>query len=61
MRSLLAIESIHELASISTDFVLASPQADLDLDVLMDRPLGMGVDGNRGKWVLKLKITLWNQ
>ena len=28
------------------------PQADLDVDIFMDPPLGMGVNENRGKWVI---------
>ena len=48
MSSLLPIASIHELASRSIDFVLAFPQAEPDVDVFMDIPLGMGVDVNKG-------------
>ena len=54
VRLLLAIASIHEFPSISIEFVLAFNQADLDVDVFMYLPLGMGVDGKRVKWVLKL-------
>ena len=53
VRSLLAISSIHELPNILTDFLLDFPLYDLDVDVFMDLPLGMGVDRNRGEWVLK--------
>ena len=45
---LLYIVSIHELPSISINFVLAFTQDDLDLDLFVDIPLGMGFDGNRG-------------
>ena len=48
VRSLLAIESTHELSIRSNDFVLALSQSDLDLDVFMELHLGMGFDGNRG-------------
>ena len=48
MRSLLAIASIHELPRRSIDSVPTFPQADLDVDVFVDLPLGMGVDGNGG-------------
>ena len=48
VRSLLAIESIHELQSISIDFLLAFPQSDLHVDVFIEIPLGMGVDRKRG-------------
>ena len=44
VRSLLVISNIHELPSISIEFVLVFPQADLDVDLVMDLPLGMGVD-----------------
>ena len=40
-------------------FLLAFPQADLDVDVLMELLLGMVVDGNRGEWVLKLNRSLY--
>ena len=55
VRSLLAIASIHEFPSRSIDFVLAFPQADLDVDIFIEIPLAMVVDINRGEWVLKLK------
>ena len=51
--SLLALSSLQELPSRSIDFVLAFTQAELDVDVFMYIPLGMGVDGSRGEWVLK--------
>ena len=41
VRSILAIESIHESKSRSIDFVIAFAQADIDVDVFMDLPLGM--------------------
>ena len=47
-RSLLAITIIHELPSRSIDFVLAFTQAELDVDVFMELPLGMGVCVNEG-------------
>ena len=46
--SLLAIESIHKFPSISINFVLAFPQYDLDVDVFIELPFTMGVDGNGG-------------
>ena len=48
VRSILNISSIHELPSTYIDFVLDSTQGDLDVDVFMDHPLRMAVDGNRG-------------
>ena len=47
VRSILAIESIHEFPSISIDFVIDFSQADIDVSVIMDPPLGMGFYGNR--------------
>ena len=55
VRSLLAIASVYEFPSRSIEFLLAFTQAYLDVDVFVDPPLVMGVDGNRGEWVLKLK------
>ena len=52
--SLLDIASLHDLPRISIIFVLAFPQADLDVEVFMELPLGIGVDENRGEQVLKL-------
>ena len=47
VRSILAIESIHESPSKSIDFVIAFTQADIDVGVFIDIPLGMVVYGNR--------------
>ena len=52
VRFLLAIAIINELTSISIDFVLAFPQADLDLDVFMELFPGIWVVGNRVEWVI---------
>ena len=46
--SLFATASIHEFTSISIDVLISSPQVDLDVDVFMKIPLGMGVGGNSG-------------
>ena len=43
---MLAIASVHEFPSISIDFVLDFPQADLDVNVFTELTLGMEVDGN---------------
>ena len=56
---LLAIASIYELPSRSIDFVPAFSQYDLDVNIFMDLLLGMGVDGNRGDWVLKLNKSIY--
>ena len=50
LRSLYAIEIIHEFPSISIEFVLAFPQSDLDVDVFMGLLLLMLVDENRVEW-----------
>ena len=55
VRSLFAIESIHELPSISIDFLLDFGKAYIDMDVFMEISLGIGVGGNRGEWLIKLK------
>ena len=39
---------MHESSTRLVDFVLAFPQADISVDVFMDIPLRIGVDGNRG-------------
>ena len=44
VRSILSISSIPNLPSISIDSLLYFTQAELDVDVFMDIPLGMGVD-----------------
>ena len=59
VRSLLTIASIHEFPIRSIDFVIAFHQSYLDVDVFMEIHLGMGVDGNRGEWVLKLNKSLY--
>ena len=48
MRLLLYIEIIHEFPIRSIEILLAFPQADLDVGVLMDLTLRMGVYVNRG-------------
>ena len=59
VRSLLAIASIHGFPSRSIDFVLAFTLSNLGMDVLMEIPLGIGVDGNRVEWILKLNKSLY--
>ena len=41
VRLLLAIAHFHGLNSKSIDFVLALPQADIDIDIWMELPEGM--------------------
>jgi hypothetical protein len=53
---ILAIAKIHGLSSKSIDFVLALPQADLEIPVYMELPIGFeATDGENCKtYVLKL-------
>ena len=59
VRSRLSIPSTYELPSISIDFLLAFPQAELDVDVFMEIPLGMVVHVNRGERFLNLNKSLY--
>ena len=62
VRLILAIAHIHKLDSKSIDFVLAFPQAELDVDIWMELPRGMVPDcddGNKRSYVLKLKKNLY--
>ena len=54
VRLILAISIICEVPIRSIEFVLAFPQADLDVDVFMEIPLVMLVNGNKGELVIKL-------
>ena len=45
IRLILAISKIHNLDSRALDFVLASPQADLEEDIWMQPPIGFQIDG----------------
>ena len=44
VRLLLDLCNIHKLESKSIDFVLAFPQADLDVDIWMELPIGFVID-----------------
>ena len=50
---------IHKLPTRSIDFVLAFPQADIDMDIYMQVPIGMEVDDTPGRYVLKLNKSLY--
>jgi hypothetical protein len=60
---LLIVAKIHGLESKSIDFVLAFPQADLDVPVYMEVPAGGNLldilDENRRRYVLKLNKSLY--
>ena len=63
VRILFALSVIHDLDARSVDFVLAFPQAPLDIDVFMELPYGFSVDGktdgdSKG-YVLKLNKSLY--
>jgi hypothetical protein len=61
VRLLLAVAKIHKLPSKSIDFVLAFPQADLEVPVYMELPLGFEapLNGNRRLYVLRLNKSLY--
>ena len=63
VRLLLALYHIHGLNSKSIDFVLAFPQADLDVDIWMELPIGFHVGGKYvddwRAYVLKLKKSVY--
>lgn len=46
VRLLLILAEIEGLETRSIDFILAFPQADLDVEVFMELPMGMDIDGN---------------
>ncbi len=59
---LFAVAHIHGLDSKSIDFVLAFPQADIDIDIWMEIPEGMellGDEANCCKYVLMLNKSLY--
>ena len=60
VRFVLAIAKIHNLDTKVINFVLAFPQAKLDVDVYMAIPAGMVLEnGHRGLDVLKLNKSLY--
>ena len=63
VRLLLIVAKIHGLQSKSIDFVLAFPQADLDVPVYMELPAGVNPinvsDEHRRHYVLKLNKSLY--
>ena len=59
---LLALCYIHGLHSESINFVLAFPQANLDMDIWMELPMGIIINScasDSGGYVLKLKKSLY--
>jgi hypothetical protein len=62
VRLLLALCNIHGLHSKPIDFVLAFPQADLDVDIWMELPMGIVVGSHESEsrgYVLRLKKSLY--
>jgi hypothetical protein len=61
IRLILAIAKIHGLSSKSIDFVLAFPQADLEIPVFMELPIGFDTPDNKERrfYVLKLNKSLY--
>ena len=64
VRLLLSIAKIFRLESKAIDFVLAFPQADLDVDIWMYLPVGFQVDGQTEEdsnrhYILKLNKSLY--
>jgi hypothetical protein len=57
------VAKIHGLESKIINFVLAFPQADLDVLVYMELPAGVNVvdvsDGDQCKYILKLNKSLY--
>ena len=63
VKLLLVIAKIHRLDSKSIDFVLAFPQADLDVDIWMGLPVGFQPKGvhpsQSSQFVAKLNVSLY--
>ena len=62
VRLLLSVAHIYGLNSKSIDFVLAFPQADIDIDVWMELPEGIipvGDESNCCRYILKLNKSLY--
>ena len=63
VRLLLAIAHIHGLNAKSIDFVLALPQADIDIYICMELTEGMipvGDESNSRLYILKLNKSLYS-
>ena len=59
VRTLLIVSILNDLDARSIDFTLAFPQADLDVDVFMELPVGFDHEGSKGKYVIKLNKSLY--
>jgi hypothetical protein len=58
IRTLMALSIIHDLETHSINFVLAFPQAPLDVDIYMEPPYGFDIDGKKN-FILKLNKNLY--
>ena len=56
MLTLAAIKNLH---TKSIDFVLAYPQANLDVDIYMELPKGFNLGPESGRYLLKLQKNLY--
>lgn len=60
VRLVLTMSLMFDLETRSIDFVLAFPQADLDVPVFMELPMGMEIPGaKKGEYILELKKSLY--
>ena len=59
VRIMLTLAAIENLHTKSIDFVLAYPQANIDVDIYMELPQGFNVRPESGRYVLKLQKNLY--
>ena len=59
VRIMLTLAAIENLHTKSIDFVLAYPQADLDVDIYTELPQGFNVGPESRTYVLKLQKNLY--
>ena len=59
VRIMLTLAAIENLHTKSIDFVLAYPQANLDVDIYMELQQGLKVGTESGRYVLKLQKNLY--
>ena len=58
-RIMLTLAAIKNLHTKSIDFLLAYPQADVDVDIYMELPQGFNMEPESGRYVLKLQKNLY--
>lgn len=60
VRVVLILAQLHNLPTRSIDFVLAFPQAELDIPVFMELPMGMEIEGSdKREYIILLKKSLY--